>query len=119
MHFVGDGDTQANTQWSVKTFNSWMDWKIKAKPVDPVPKDILTRSDAKLLNKWLSLFVLEARKLDGTMYPTNTLKMLLSGLKRYMVKANPSTPNFFDDKDTRFSSLQGTRDTVARILCED
>ena len=24
-------NTQANTQWSVKTFNSWMDWRIKAK----------------------------------------------------------------------------------------
>ena len=47
-------NTQANTQWSVKTFNSWMDWRIKAKPVDPVPKDILTCGDAKLLNKWLS-----------------------------------------------------------------
>ena len=24
-------NTQASTQWSVKTFNSWMDWRIKAK----------------------------------------------------------------------------------------
>ena len=56
-------NTQANTQWSVRTFNSWMDWRIKAKPVDPVPKDIFTCGDAKLLNKWLLLFVLEARKL--------------------------------------------------------
>ena len=110
-------NTQANTQWSVKTFNSWMDWRIKAKPVDPVPKDILTCGDAKLLNKWLSLFVLEARKLDGTRYPTSTLNMLLSGLKRYMVKANPSTPNLC--KDTRFFGLRGTRDTVARKLRED
>ena len=61
-------NTQANMQWSVKTFNLWMDWRIKAKPVDPVPKDILTCGDAKLLNKWLSLFVLEACKLDGTRY---------------------------------------------------
>ena len=45
--------------------------------------------------------------------------MLLSSLKRYMVKANPSTPNFLDDKDTGFFGLQGTRDTVARKLCED
>ena len=29
-------NTQANTQWSVKTFNSWMDWRVKGKPVDPV-----------------------------------------------------------------------------------
>ena len=112
-------NTQTNTQWSVKTFNSWMDWRIKAKSVDPVPKDILTCGDAKLLNKWLSLFVLEPCKLDGTRYPTSTLNMLLSGLKRYMVKANPSTPNFLDDKDTCFSGLRGTRDTVARKLRED
>ena len=24
-------NTQANMQWSVKTFNSWMDWRIKDK----------------------------------------------------------------------------------------
>ena len=112
-------NTQANTQWSVKTFNSWMEWRVKAKPVDPVPKDILTCGDAKLLNKWLSLFVLEARKLDGTRYPTSTLNMLLCGLKRYMVKANPSTPNFLYNKDTRFFGLRGTLDTVARKLRED
>ena len=57
--------------------------------------------------------MLEARELDGTRYPTSTLNMLLSDLKRYMVKANPSTPNFLDDKDTCFSGLRGTRDTVA------
>ena len=96
-----------------------MDWRIKAKLVDHVPKGIHTCGDTKLLNKWLSLVVLEARKLDGTMYHTSTLNMLLSGLKRYMVKVNPSTPNFLDGKDTRFSGLRGTRNTVARKLHED
>ena len=33
--------------------------------------------------------------------------MLLSGLKRYMVKANPSTPYFLDDKDTFFLVYEG------------
>ena len=111
-------NTQANTQWSLKTFNSWTDWRCKAKPGDPVPKDILTCADANVLNKWLSLFVLEARRIDGTRYPTSTLNMLLSGLKRFVVRANPNTPNFLDE-DTRFSGLRGTRDTVARKLREE
>ena len=34
------------------------------------------------------------------------------------MKANPSTPNFLDDKNTRFSGLRRTRDTVARKLRE-
>ena len=86
-----------------------------SRPTDHVPSDILTCADAELLNKWLSLFVLEVCKIDGT----STLNMLLSGLKRFMVKANPNTPNFLFDKDTCFAGLRGTRNTVARKLCED
>ena len=49
-------------------------------------------------------------------YPSNTLNMLLSGLKRYMVRSNPDTPNFLDENDLRFSGLCGTRDTVSRKI---
>ena len=103
----------------MRTFDAWTTWRSTTKPEDPVPEDILSCADAGVLNKWLSLFALEARKLDGSKYPSNTLNMVLSGLKRYMVRSNPDTPNFLDEKDLRFSGLRGTRDTVSRRLREE
>ena len=95
-------NTEANTQWAVRTFDAWRTRRSIAKPEDPVPEDILSCADAGVLNKWLSLFVLEAQKLDGSKYPSNTLNMLLSGLKRYMVRSNPDTPNFLDERTRSF-----------------
>ena len=109
-------NAQANTQWAVNTFKTWVTWRSSAKPTDPVPTDVLTCGNAQVLNKWLSLFVLEARKVDGSRYPTSTLNLLLQGLKRYMMQVNPSTSNFLDDKDPAFSGLRGTRDSVSRKL---
>ena len=50
--------------------------------------------------------------------PSNTLNMLLSGLKHYMVRSNPDTPNFLDEKDPRFSGLRGTREIQCYEDCE-
>jgi len=94
--FVPD-NTKANTSWCIKTFQAWSDWRSTAKPEDPVPEDILGCVDAELLNKWLSYFVIEARRRDGAKYPCNTMNMLLSGLKRHMVKLNPNIPNFLNE----------------------
>ena len=35
-------NTEANTQWAVRTFKSWMEWRSTAKPQDPVPEEILS-----------------------------------------------------------------------------
>ena len=94
LYSLTSRNTEANTKWAVRTFNSWMEWRNIAKPEDPVPEAILSSDDAQALNKWLSLFFLEARKVDSTKYPTSTLNMLLSGLKRYMTSSNPSRKDF-------------------------
>ena len=39
-----------NTQWAVRMFNSWMEWRNIA---DPVPEAILSSDDAQALNKCL------------------------------------------------------------------
>ena len=64
-------------------------------------------------------FVVEARRKDSCKYPCSTMNILLSCLKRHMVKLNPETPNFLDETDPRFRGLQGTRDTIARQLREE
>ena len=116
-------NTKASTNWALRTFNEWMAWRNETYKEDPVPLDILQSGDAVAINKWFSLFVIEIRKKKsgavGERYPTSTLNSLLSGLKRYMMKCNPSTPNFLDEHDPRFSGLRGTRDRVARSLRDD
>ena len=57
--------TEANTEWAMRNFKAWADWRIAQNPEDPVPSDILSSGDAVALNKWLSLYVIETRKQDG------------------------------------------------------
>ena len=111
--------TEANTEWAVRNFEAWADWRIAQNPEDPVPSDILSSGDAVALNKWLSLYVIETRKHHGGRYPVSTLSLLLCGLKRHMKKVNPAIPNFLDENNDRFAGLRGNRDVVARKLHED
>ena len=110
---------EANTDWAVRNFNTWADWRLTSERNDPVPRDILTCGDASLLNKWLSLYVIETRKQNGDRYPLSTLNLLLCSLRRHMKKLYPATPNFLDDVDDRFAGLRGTRDVVEWKLRED
>ena len=116
--FVPD-TTKSNTSWALRTFHSWHEWRNGIHPDDEVPEDVLTCGDAATLNRWLSLFVIEARKKDGSRYPFKTIDLLLAGLRRHMNETDPSLPNFFDEKDPNFSGLRGARDTVSRQLRQD
>ena len=69
-------NTKQNTQWVVRAFEARSTWRNSVYVDDPVPSDILNSCNAVALNKWLSLFVIEARKQDGTRYPLKTIDML-------------------------------------------
>ena len=70
-------NTEANTEWAVRNFDAWADWRIAQNPDDPVPSDILSCGDAVALSKRLSLYVIETWKQDGGRYPGSTLNLLL------------------------------------------
>ena len=69
---------------------------------DRYPQDILKTDDAVLLAKWLSLFVIEVCKKDGTEYPPTTIHLLLCGLQRIMCCNNNHPFDIFDKKDVQF-----------------
>ena len=48
-------------------------WRRTVHADDAVPRDIISSCDAVALNKWLSLFVVEARKKNESRYPSKTL----------------------------------------------
>ena len=51
-------------------------------PDDPVPKVLLASHNAELVCKWLSQFLMETRKTDGSLYPPLSLRSLICGLNR-------------------------------------
>ena len=48
--------------------------------------------------------------------PPKDIHQILTGLQRYMLAKNPSTPMFLDKGETYFSEICGTYDTVYRDL---
>ena len=66
----------------------------------------LESCNAELLNKLLSLFLMEVRKVDGTRYPPASIHLLLCGLQRYMRRTSDSLVNICDKNDVRFQGPQ-------------
>ena len=56
--------TQRSTEWAVRVFDTWRKERNK-KCAEKCPGDLFDRPTLPLLNKWLSAFVVEARREDG------------------------------------------------------
>ena len=87
-------NTDQNTKWAVKTFAAWREYH-NGDFGDKCPDDLLKTADPKLLDKWLSTFIVQIRRADGHLYPPKTLDNILSGLLRY-IRSLPleNPPNF-------------------------
>ena len=56
-------NTEKNDLWAFRAFDEWVSERnAVCKEEDRCPADVLKTSDAELLGKWLSLFVMEVRK---------------------------------------------------------
>ena len=77
-------NTEKNDRWALNTFKAWISERndrCKELSLNELcPEDVLDRGNAELLNKWLSLFVLEVRKVDGSRYPPSSIHLILCGL---------------------------------------
>ena len=73
-------NTEASTQWAVRTFNAWALNRSFLDPSEAVPNDLLESHDPELVCKWLCRFLLETRKSDGYFYPPATLRSLVCGV---------------------------------------
>lgn len=100
--------TSRATKWALKTFEQWSTARNSQQQLDRVPTDLLTSTDPEVLNIYLSLFAVEARKTNGANYPPATLHQLLCGILRHMRANNSECPNFLDKKDGKFKKLQST-----------
>ena len=116
-------NTAVSTKWAVSNFESWRESRNSRAGDVPdselVPANCLQSSDSNLLNKWLSVFVVETRKQDGEPYSPKSLYLLLSGILRHMRSLNPACPNFLNTEDHQFSRFHHTLDNVLRKLRSD
>ena len=103
-------------RWAVTVFRAWVSARNTLQE-ERCPDDLLEVAypdDA--LARWLSLFTIETRRIDGTEYPPRTLHNILAALLRYMREINPFVPNFLDEKCAQFSCLHRTMDSMLHRL---
>jgi len=74
-------NTEQNTIWCLCNFQSWCNWREEQG--EPVPKDLLECNNGEILNRWLSLYVKETRRVGWKQFPSRNIDMPLSGLKHY------------------------------------
>ena len=110
-------NTEKNTQWAMRVFEQWQE--ARCVRGNPVPDKLLQAPYyIGALSHWLSLFVSEVRKADGSLYPPKSNYQLLCGILRYMKQQDPFAPNFLERKDGRFRELHATCESVFRQLRE-
>ena len=109
-------NTKCNNQWTLRNFEAWREHYNGLHPEAPCREDVLLTSDASELDNWLSVFVLETRKEDGSPFPPKSIKLILSGLLRYMRAKSPSPFNIFQKDDHRFRKFRATCDTIFKQL---
>ena len=112
-------NTAISTKWAVSNFECWRKRRNETFNLEPerqVPDGLLLGHDSAALCKWLSVYVAEARKQDGSPFPPKSLYVLLTGLLRHMRSKNPTCPNFLETNQLEFVSLHNAMDNVFRKL---
>ena len=87
-------NTQKNTKWTVSTFTQWIVSRNKncTDHGHAIDEEILSKpmsGECTELCRVLSLFIVEARKTNGELYPPKTLFHLLAGLLRHARSIQP------------------------------
>ena len=72
--------------------------------------------NADQLDKYLSYFVFEVRKSDGSEYPPKSLYILTTGLNRYLQDVSESTVNVLNVNDFCFHLFRSVLDARMKQL---
>ena len=106
-------NTATSTRWAVKNFEDWRKARKEHFPdKDQVPDDLFRDGNRQDLCKFLSAYVAETRKQDGSPYPPKTVYALLTGLLRHSRTLNAASPNFLDTEDPSFFSFHASLDNL-------
>ena len=110
--------TKSATAWGIRVWNDWA--TSRASTVEtaghaPVGT-LLLQMQVEDLAYWMSKFVLEARKADGSEYPPKTMYALVCCFKRYYEASGVHDVNPLDTADPRFGSFRQTLDAEMQRL---
>lgn len=109
-------NTENSTKWALDNFKSWMGHRNSCS-AEKCPENLLEEMEPSQLNKWVSTFIAETRKVNGEPYPPKSLHLLLSGLQCHMKSFNKErAPNIFAKNDPAFTRLHQTMDSLYRKL---
>ena len=112
-------NTKTATKWVLDNFYSWKRHRNSTAKTDAdkCPETILEDMDPKMLNRWLSAYIAEMRKVSGDPYPPAILQSLLSGLLCHMRSTDESrAPNIFASDNPAFKELHYTMDSLHKQL---
>ncbi|CAC5405574.1 unnamed protein product [Mytilus coruscus] len=107
--------TKQSTSWSMNVWKGWTENRncnpmtgfeeFTCVPVDPETATI------KELDFWLSRFIMETRRQDGTPYPPNTLLNISAGIQRHLREMKRSEINVLQKNSVDFPTFQKALDT--------
>ena len=112
-------NSRYNNAFAVKVYQQWANNR-NLQPMNMkdryyvVPEDI-NNASVDELNFWLSRFIVECRRYDGKLYPSNSLYNIMSGLQRFLREKNPQI-SFFDKSNADFDDLRKTLDARMKKL---
>ena len=103
--------TKTDTKYCVNLWEQWR--KSRQNQTDEQIDNIEALTNEKM-DYWLTRFILEVRKKDGSEYPPNTLYHITAGLMRYVRWNGKPQIDFF--KDASFSKFRATLDAEMKNL---
>ena len=81
--------TREHTKWCVDTWSEWRLHRISIAKADSEKPPNLEEMTNEQLNYWLSCFVMEVRRKDGSEYVGTTIHGLVCGLQRHLRAKRP------------------------------
>lgn len=105
--------TQQDTDYCVRLWNQWKRYRNGTTTNEKVPEE-LTAMEKEAVQYWLSRFILEVRKKDGSEYPANSLHHICCGLMRHLRQNGQPEIDFF--RDPTFSNFRATLDSEMKRI---
>ena len=108
--------TQQHTKWCVDTWNQWHAHRNATAPTAAEAPPTLDSMSKGQLNYWLSRFLAEVRRKDGSEYHGETLHSLICGLQRHLCFSKPdividfmSEPEFRQMRNVLDARMKGLK----------
>jgi hypothetical protein len=88
--------TQQDTDYCIRL---WNEWRVHHQIAAHVSIPLITEQSQTELQHWMSCFILEVRKKDGSEFPANSLHHVVCGIMRYLRWNSKPGLDFFKDAD--------------------